>query len=254
MKISFSLMLCAVVLFSQCSDNDPVSTTPKFRAEKLSHGDVMYRILRYGPKGRVSEVINGHVAEPGDSVETIYNLVYANNRIERIFSNDNQTEIIYTYVGSLLSESKEYTGGKLELVNTFVYDEADRVAVWSVKQILDDELSLVHREVFTYDGRGNATSMEYEMYDPITKGHALVSTTKWLDYDDKKNSASLFINFKHPYHQQFRNNPRTWRVENTNGSVGETHYAYEYNDEDYVIRQIDAKGELEILYHFAPYQ
>ena len=245
-------MCLAGTLMLGC-DEDAITPTRKLRVEAMSHGEFHYRIIRYDERNRISELINGTIDETEDSVESVYHVFYKGNVIERISSEDETHVYEYTYHKGSILESREFVDHHLQVLNEFYYNASGQVDVWVTKQAAGDVLVPLNRRAYRYDASGNAVSMELENYDPLTKGHVLVSTTKFLKFDDKKNSGSLFLNHDNPYHIQFRNNARTWRVENTNGMVGETHFTYEYNAEGYATSQRDLAGALEIKYQFVPY-
>jgi hypothetical protein len=219
----------------------------------MSHGESHYILLRYNDEGKIAEVVHGLIDEAADSVETVFYVAYRNGLVERISKEDGTLTYDYNYVAGKLSESREHVDSKLSLVHTFTYDASGRVGVWSTKRPEGNAWMPVQRKSYGYDAIGNTVSMELETYDPVTRGHAFISTSKFLDFDDKKNSSALFLNFVNPDHVLFKNNARTWRVELANGSVGETRYLYEYNDEGYATMQRDVNDELEIKYKFAAY-
>jgi hypothetical protein len=254
MKAHILTLLCLTcALLFGCEHDENVATVPKLRVESMSHGKFQYRVNQYDDLNRISAVILGTIGETSDSSETLYNVTYQGDLVQRIASIDGSHTFDYSYVEGKLTESREYIDHHLETLNQFFYDATGHVDLWVTKQASGQETVPRERKAYRYDAMGNAVSMELEIYDPVTKGHEFISTSKFLDFDDKKNSGSLFINLYNPYHIQFRNNARTWRVENTNGSVGETHFVYEYNTFGYATNQRDLDGGLEIKYQFSRY-
>jgi hypothetical protein len=251
---SLALLFLFGTMLSSCDDKDPVVPASKIRVSSMSHGQFSYRTLGYDDRNRISQVILGIIDEEKDSIETVYYVTYAGDLIERIATEGDAHAFEYSYVNGKIAESREYADRRLMVLNQFFYDASGHVDVWAIKQAAPGgEMVGVSRRAYSYDATGNAVSMELETYNPITRGHDLISTSKFLNFDDKKNSGSLFLILANPYHVQFKNNARTWRIENTNGTVGETHFTYEYNADGYAIAQLDLAGELEVKYQFERY-
>jgi hypothetical protein len=59
-------------------------------------------------------------------------------------------------------------------------------------------------------------------------------------------------NFSNVYRHS-PNNARLWRVRQMNGTVGEATFAYEYNEEGYVIKQTPLSAGHVITYSFEEY-
>lgn len=254
MYLKFTAALCALVsLLTSCSGDEKIIPSPAFRAKSMSQGAHQYQALQYDDDGRIMQVISGTVDEEADSAEVVYQVIYDGTRITKIIAESNAHEYRYRYDGDRITETREYLNDQPVWVNEFYYDANNRVDVWVVKQVIEGEPVPSLRKSFAYDDSGNTVSMELETYDAVTKGHAWVSTSTFLDFDDKKNSSSLFMNLTHPYYNAFKNNARTYRIEAANGSVGETHYAYEYNDSGYTTVQRDVTGAFEVKYQFAWY-
>lgn len=250
--IQVALLLAATILTACDNDDDakPVPT-PELRVTAVSHGKYGYNRLMYDDAGRISSVISGNVDDVGDSVEAVFEVTYKGRFIDKIVSTDDLQSYHYTYANGLLTETREYVNGELLMVHEFTYSTGNKVGVWVIRQASGDQLSPLQRMAYTHDAAGNTVEMEFEIYDPITKGHRLVSTSKFMDFDDKKNSASLFLNFTNPTYSMFVNNARIWKVESGNGTIGETRYEYEYNDEGYSTIQRDLGRSMEIKYTFA---
>lgn len=236
-----------------CKDDDTVTPSRKQRITAMSNGDIHYRILQYSDDGRVATVINGVIDESQDSVETVYHVAYDDDLIGQISSEDASHVYHYQYEDRRITESREYVDNALVILNEFYYDANGRVDLWVSRRGAGEEVFPLDRKTFQYDVNGNVVATELEMFDPVTQGHVLISTVTFLNFDDKRNSSSLFMNFNHPYHIPFKNNARIWRVKNDTGAVGETHYEYEYNQDGYVTRQRDINGTTETRFHFTEY-
>ncbi|MBL0743157.1 hypothetical protein [Chryseolinea lacunae] len=255
MKKIPSLYFIALAMVSvKCSDPDagpkPIGLKT-LRAEKMSYGKHSYRVLTYDNDNRISQITSGLLDE-GDSLETVYTVHYADGRIQKITTTGAAESIEFHYEGGRLTESLEYVNNAVERMNFFAYDDHDRVKAWVILQATaDDDFIPVSKKTFTYDAQNNAVQMQYSDYHADVLDFVIVSTTHYKDFDNRKYSGAFFLNFYHPYHTLFQNNPRTWRVENSNGSVGETHFTYEYNDQGYVTRQLASAGEFDIVYEFS---
>ena len=254
---SLALLILFVMMLSGCDDDEPVIPVvpvSKIRVESMSHGQFSYRAMGYDDRNRISELVLGTIDEEKDSIETVYYVTYQGDLIERIATEGDAHAFEYSYVNGKIAESREYANRRLMVMNQFFYDASGHVDVWAIKQATPGgEMVAVSRKAYSYDATGNTVTMEMESYDPITKGHELISTSKFLDFDDKKNSGSLFLILANPYHVQFKNNARTWRIENTNGTVGEAHFTYEYNADGYTTSQHDLDGDLEVTCQFELY-
>ncbi|MEJ1240932.1 hypothetical protein WBG78_22490 [Chryseolinea sp. T2] len=245
----FILALLAL-MFNGCDDEDS-NPKPQRKSIAMSHGEFHYTILHYDDSDRIMRIVNGLIDDQSDSVEMIFYVIYNGPNIQRITAEDESQVFQYRYNDDRrMIETREYANGRVAFLHSFIYNEAGKVDAWMTKAIDGDNETPISRKFYTYDESGNATSMELENYDPVTRGYALVSNSQFLDFDNKKNSSSLFLNFINPYHVQFENNARVWRIQNANGSVGETKYEYEYNADGYTTSQRDIEGELEILYSF----
>lgn len=255
MKKIPSLYFIALAMVSvKCADPD---AGPKpiglkiLRAEKMSYGKNSYRVLTYDDDNRISKITSGLLDE-NDSLETVYTVHYADGRIQKIATTGAAESIEFHYEGVKLIESLEYINNEVVRMNFFEYDNRDRVKTWIILQATTDgDFTPLTKKTFAYDTQNNAVQMEYFDYSPDVLDFVLVSTTHYKDFDNRKYSGAFFLNFYHPYHTLFQNNPRTWRVENANGSVGETHFTYEYNSEGYVTRQLASAGDFNIVYYFS---
>ncbi|MGC3943685.1 MAG: hypothetical protein QM762_03955 [Chryseolinea sp.] len=243
------LLISALILIG-CDDDHSNNEQPKLKTIGMSYGDHHYSVLHYDERDRIVRVVHGLIDEDKDSVETLFHVIYSGANIQRIIASDESQAFRYVYNDGKLVESWEYANSQVVSKHSFIYNDAGQVDAWITKGMDGENEKPVSRKFYSYDGVGNATSMESESYDPTTRGYALVATSLFLDFDSKKNTASLFLNFINPYHVPFRNNARVWRVENSNGSVGETTYEYEYNADGYATSQRDVDGEFDILYHF----
>lgn len=253
-RISTLILFCFTsMLWIACDDEDPVTPDQNLRVVSMSHGESHYSLLRYDEQARVIAIVQGNVDDSQDSVETEFQVVYKDGLIEKISSNDGAHTFIYTYSNGKIIESHEYVDFRLVYSHAFIYNDESQIDIWISKQNQSGVWIPLQRKAYRYDTRGNAIVMELENYDPATKGHELISTSKFLDFDDKQNTSALFLNMYNPYFTLFKNNARTWRVENTNGTVGETQYEYGYNAEGYTTSQRDLAGNMEIKYQFEQY-
>lgn len=243
----FSLMV-----FS-CNDSEVKPSTGTLRARSVSHGDRLYQRLEYDLNGNVTTVANGSVSQELDSVEVIYRVVYEGTRIIRTVSESNGHEYKYRYVDNRIAETSEFVNGQSVAITSFFYGTQNRIEAWVTKHVQEDKPVPFQRKIFAYDNAGNTISMELESYDPISKGHLFVSTSRYSDFDDKRNSSALFLNFIHPYYAQFRNNARKISIELANGSTGVTNYEYEYNAAGYSTVQRDRSVGSEVKYEFETY-
>ena len=252
MKKIIPLFVLFTGLFTQCEDHDATpSPEKKPRAEKMSYGEHSYRVPGYNDSGQIQAIRLGLI-DKGDSTETAYEIAYDHQQIAKIVRNDRSEMYEFVYKESRLTETLEYTGGRVTQMHFFDYDDQDRVKTWIVLQgSAEAGFTPVIKRAYEYDSRGNAVKMEYFDYSRDALDFVRVSTTAYEDFDDKKNSAALFLNFYHPYHVLFQNNPAIWRVKNENGSEGETRYEYVYNDEGYVTHQREVSGTMEVRFYFS---
>ena len=252
MKKIIPLFILFTGLFTQCEDHDATpSLEKKARAEKMSYGEHSYRVLGYNDNGLIEAIRLGLIDE-GDSAETAYSVVYDHEQIAKIVRDDGSEMYEFIYKESRLTETLEYTDDQVTQMHFFDYDDQSRVKTWIVLQgSAEAGFTPAIKRGYEYDGRGNAIKMEYYEYRRDALDFVRVSTTTYENFDDKKNSAALFLNFYHPYHVLFQNNPAIWRVKNENGSEGETHYEYVYNKEGYVTHQQEVSGALEVRFYFS---
>lgn len=243
------LITASLCLILPGCDDDHVEPNEEKKTITMSYGRYHYSVLHYDERDRIITMVHGLISET-DPAESVYRIMYSGTKILRVVSISESRQFTYKYDGDRITESREYVEGKLATTHSFVYDDAGRVEVWLTKKTEGSVTTPFQRRFFTYDAAGNATSVELEYYDAGTRGYEYISTSRFLEFDDKKNTASLFLNFENPMHRNFVNNPGVWRIENVNGSVGETKYAYEYNADGYTTAQRDLSGELEILYTF----
>lgn len=242
-----ALALCLIL--SACHDDE---SNAGLKTIHMSYGRYHYSVLYFDKRDQVVKVVQGLRNNETDSGESTYKVMYSGSRIMRIISTTESRQYTYKYDGDRITESREYVEGKLATTHSFVYDGEGRVEVWLTKKTEGLVTIPFQRRFYTYDASGNATSIEWENYDPATRGYQHLSTARFLEFDDKKNTMSLFLNFDNPTHVDFVNNPAVRRIENANGSVGETTYTYEYNADGYTTLQRDLVGGLDILYTFNP--
>lgn len=252
MKKIILLFILFTGLFTQCEDHDATpSPEKKSRAEKMSYGEHSYRILGYNDSGQIATIRQGLI-DQGDSTETVYSVRYDHEQIATIIRDDHTEMYEFIYKESRLTETLEYTNDQITQMHFFDYDDQGRVKTWITLQGSPEAgFTPAIKRGYEYDGRGNAVKMEYYEYQRDVLDFVRRSTTTYENFDDQKNSAALFLNFYHPYHVLFQNNPATWRIKNENGSEGATHYEYVYNEEGYVTHQREVSGEMEVRFYFS---
>jgi hypothetical protein len=253
-KTNTLIMVLAAVLFASCEDHDtkPTPVTRQLRPERVTYGDFSYRVFSYNDRNQVATITAGFIAE-GEAHETLHEIVYEGDRIDRIVAGD--WELDYLYEGDKVSETHEYRQGELKQINVYLYDLGGRVKTLGIYHDNGEgEFVPLSKTRYAYNGEGNMVSMKQYYYSDSEQQYIHATTIEYEDFDDKKSSSALFLsNLQNVYDVKFRNNPRRWRLSNTNGSSSEENFIFEYNEQGYVTCQRPVSGGAAVSYYFSSY-
>jgi hypothetical protein len=251
MQKNTPLYLLGVALFALSCESDSPVPVVRLRAERMSYGDHSYRVLEYDDDNKVVRVISGLIDE-GEAHESIYMFSYIGSRVDKI-SLDTRWRMEYKYDNDRVFETHEIVNGNLNSVNRFFYDASGRINESYL--LMNDAGSLrdALKYTYEYDNRGNATRIREFLYNSASSSYDNGPVMEYENFDDSPNAYGVFIsNFSNIYRYS-PNNARLWRVRQTNGTVGEVTYAYEYNEEGFVIKQTPLSAGHVITYSFQEY-
>ncbi len=251
MQKNTPLYLLGVALFAlSCESNGPAPVV-RLRAERMSYGDHSYRVLEYDDDNKVVRVISGLIVD-GEADESVYTISYIGTHVDKI-ALDTRWKMEYKYDNNRVAETHEVVNGELNSVNRFFYDGNGRINESFL--LMNDEGSLVPlvKYSYEYDDRGNVAQVRGFYYNQQTSSYEDGPIMEYENFDDGPGASGLFMsNFSNIYHYS-PNNARLWRVRQINGSVGEVTYAYEYNEDGYVIKQTPSSGGHVVSYSFQEY-
>jgi hypothetical protein len=251
MQKNTPLYLLGVALFAMsCESNGPAPVV-RLRAERMSYGDHSYRVLEYDDQNKVTRVISGLIVE-GEADESVYTISYVGTLVDKI-SLDTRWRMEYKYEEGRVHETHEVVHGTLNSVNRFFYDASGNVSESYL--LMNDAGSLTEMLKYTYeyDGNGNATRIREFVFNHSTDVYDSGPVMEYEEFDSNPNGYAVFMsNFSNIYRTS-PNNASLWRVRQTNGTVGEARYSYEYNEEGYVVKQTPTSGGHTITYSFQEY-
>jgi hypothetical protein len=251
MQKNTPLYLLGVALFAlSCESNGPAPVV-RLRAERMSYGDHSYRVLEYDDDNKVVRVISGLIVE-GEADESVYTISYIGSRVYKI-SLENRWRMEYKYDNDRVFETHEIVNNNLNSVNRFFYDVDGRI---NESYLLMNDAGSVRealKYLYEYDDRGNVTRIKEFVYNSVNGSYDNGPVMEFENFDDNPNAYGVFMtNFSNVYRHS-PNNARLWRVRQMNGTVGEATFAYEYNEEGYVIKQTPLSAGHVITYSFEEY-
>jgi hypothetical protein len=247
-----SLFLLSLMLFlSGCEAEDP-TRLEQIRAKKMFYGDRSYRTLEYDKHDKLVRIIFGLIAD-GQVDESVYSISYNDDLIDKILLGDDW-RIEYNYENGRVTESREVAHDIVTVTNTFDYDIKGRVTSVLIRVHGDRGFTPWLKTDYEYNTNDNAIAMKQYVFDEDEREYIKGLEVEYEDFDKQRNSLEIFsASFANLYMTNFRNNPRLWRVRQTNGTVGEIRYDFEYNDQGYATRQTPRAGGHPITFSFESY-
>ena len=239
MKIAYPTILFLLTALLLSCDSDEVQPVRQRVVLPLRMElDDYKREFTFDDDHRISGVKNLSFY-PGDVVlETNIQYSYSPDKKLTGISTNEGYRLVYHYEDGMIVRTDEYLNDNLSQYYTFSYDEKGRLNEYSTWQDIPEYGGVVAKakEVYVYDNRDNLTFQFLYVYDPGTKGHDLLTSFEFSDYDYNPESESLFdAHVFNPGAMFRKNHPGKMITRNRLGNVGMVDtYSYVYDFRGYV--------------------
>jgi hypothetical protein len=237
MKLSYPTLIIASVLFLSCDRTEVEPVKPSRILPLRLELDDYKREFSFDASDRVTTVKNTSYM-PGDVVlETIIEYHYDGDRLEKTVSANGYT-LVYSYEDNRITRTDEYLGDQLTQYYTFSYDTDGRLKEYTTWDDIPEYGGVVPkaRELYVYDNRDNLSHQFLYAYNHGIRGHELVSSFEFSEYDEYPEAESRFDAYAFNPQAVFRkNNPGKMVVKNRLGNTGMIDtYSYVYDASGYV--------------------
>ena len=241
MKIKFLSAVPVLLIVLSCHDDAPAPVKSRQLLPLRMELEDYTREFLYDDNHRISKIKTSSFF-PGEVVlESTTGYFYDDEgQLEKV-ETDSGFRLDYTWEGGRIIRTDQYINDQPTEHYTFLYDEKGRLREYTTWQDIPEEGGLipVQREVYLYDNRDNVTTQFLYYYDSGIKGHALLSSFEFADYDDHKDGEGLFDAYTiNPGVVRRKNNPGKMVTRNRTGNaVMVDEYSYVYNADGYPIEK-----------------
>ena len=243
MKTNFfpAIVLLSGILLS-CDGNDaPLPHKSRLILPIRLELDDYKRELIFDDQNRLSGVKTSSVMPDDVVLESTVQFFYGpDGRLHQAVADDG-FRLEYTWQDDKIIRTDEYIENAFSQYYTFSYDERGRLKEFLTWQDIlgEGEIVAKSKEIFVYDNNDNLTNNLLYYYDTGTKGHALLTSFEFSDYDNHVEVESLFDGYAFNPETVFRkNNPGKMVTKNGKGDIGFIdQYTYVYDSRGYAIRK-----------------
>lgn len=241
MKTKLMGAIIAWAVLASCDHSEPKRVrTPHVLPLRLEQLDFI-RAMEFDGNNRLLRVRNSH-RMPNDVVlESTTEFLYgADGKLEKTLTGDGN-RLEFKWEDGKIVRTDEYLNNQFSQYHTFSYDNTGRLKEWTMWQDIPEFGGVVPKakEIYLYDGKDNLTNQFLYYYNHSVRGHELLTSFEYSEYDDRIEAESLFNGYAFNPAAVFRkNNPGKMITRNKLGNtVMIDQYDYVYDLRGYAIRK-----------------